>query len=321
MILYRKKLLIAIISLSSIVSCAQKENKINPVKMEKEIIAYQNKMYDKIQKFDKNPLYILQVNKNNCRVLITCNDIPHWMTFYNNIGESNPVFLNNYIPKSGIQMLRIQVFPKQGETYIAENADLNLKLLFSKDKNDGVDKYTSLMNAELPEDIGQKKLPYYEIKMPFDAKVPWDFSKDLELAQDLSKIVHIENKVVAKYEQLRSLLLEGDGLSFLKEVENSDLKSSSHLYATKEELLADDKEENMDITRSRLDVKNRIVKPIDNYEILFFHNKKLALLRDKNTKDDILNVEYDDPNGQGKDGASKPVILYMPAGTNEFKVW
>lgn len=321
MILYRKKILLAIITLFSLASCAQKENKVNPVEMEKEIIVYQNKMYDKIQKFDRKPLYILQVNKNNCRVLVSCNDIPHWMTFYNNIGESNPVFLNNYIPKSGMQMLTVQVFPKQGESYIAENADVDLKLLMANDKNDGVDKYVSLSNAELPEDIGQKKLPFYEIKIPFDAQVPWDFSKDLLSSQDLSKISDIEKKIVAKYEQLRSLLAKGDGLAFLKEVENSDLKSSSHLYATKEELLADDKEENMDITRSRLDVKNRVVKPIEDYEILFFYNKKIALLRNKNTKEEILNVEYDSPNGEGKDGASKPVLLYMPSGSSELKVW
>lgn len=198
---------------------------------------------------------------------------------------------------------------------------MDLKILYAKDKNDGVGSYIGLTKAELPEDIGQKKLRYYEIQIPFEAQVPWDFNKELDTAQDLSKIPNIENKVIAKYEQLRELLVKGDGLNFLKEVEHSDLKSSSHLYATKQELLADDKEENMDVTRSRLDVSNREVTPIIDYEIVFSANNKFVLLRKKKNKDHILNIEYDNPNGQGRDKATKPVILYLPQGSNELKVW
>jgi len=288
-------------------------------KMEKDIIAYQDKMYDKIEKFENKPLYVLQVNKNNCRVLVSCNDIPHWLTFFDNEGASTPLFLNNYIPKSGKQLITICVYPKEGQEYIADNADVDIKLKYAKNREDGVDKYINLSSVELPEDIGQRKLKYFELKIPFEAIVPWDFSQDLETAQDLSKISKIEDKVVYKYNQLRDLLECGNGLLFLKEVEYSDLKSCSHLYASKKELLEDDKHENMDITRSRLDVKNRKVSLIENYEIIFSANNKLVLLRNKKDKREIINVEFDGENGI--DGGTKPIILYMPAGSNELKVW
>lgn len=124
-----------------------------------------------------------------------------------------------------------------------------------------------------------------------------------------------------KCKQLRNFLIKGDGLSFLKEVENSDLKSSSHLYATKKELLADDKGENMDVNRSRLDFSNRKVLPIEDYEIIYSNNKKLVLVRKKKNKEEILQVEYDSPSGDGRDRVTKPVILYLPKNSSELKVW
>ncbi|MDN3673016.1 hypothetical protein QWY99_08125 [Flavobacterium branchiarum] len=306
-------------------SCAQhskndlKNNLKTGNKMHDDIIAYQDKMYDKIEKFDKKPVYILQVNKNNCRVLVSCNDIPHWMTFFDNTGESGPAFLNDYIPKSGKQLVTIQVYPKEGQEFIAANADLDIKLQYTKDKNDGVNTYTNLAHLQLPDNIGSKKLPYFELTIPFEADVPFDFSEDLETAQDLSKISNIEKKVVAKYNQLRDLLVNGDGLAFIKELEYSDLKSCSHLYGTKEELIADDKDENMDIIRSRLDVKNRKVSLIENYEIIFSAKNRLVILRNKKDKTEIITVEYEVP--KGIDRATKPVILYMPEGSDELKVW
>lgn len=319
--MFFKKVIVSVISLFFMNSCAQNlnDNLKKQKKMEKEIIAYQSKIYDKIEKFDTRPLYILQVNKNNCRVLVSCNDIPHWLTFFDNGGASTPLFLNNYIPKSGKQIITIQIYPKEGQEYIADNADLDIKLKFARDREDGLDSYINLCTLELPEDIGQRRLKYFEIKIPFEAKVPWNFSKDLETAQNLDKISNIEEKVIAKYNQLRELLVNGDGLSFIKEVEYSDLKSCSHLYASKQELLEDDKRENMDITRSRLDVQNRKVSLIENYEIIFCANAKLVLLRNKKDKREVISVEFD--GKRGIDGGTKPVILYMPAGSNELKVW
>ncbi len=196
---------------------------------------------------------------------------------------------------------------------------MDIKLKYAKDKDDGVNTYTTLAHAELPEDIGSKKLPYFELKIPFEAVVPFDFSKDLEMAQDLSKIPNIEEKVVAKYNQLRDLLVEGDGLSFLKEIEDSDLKLISCLYFTKKEMLIDDKSENADTDRVRTDVKNRKVYPIENYEMTFSANNRLVILRRKNDKEEMINVEYE--TEQGSQSLLRCTILYMPAGSNELKVW
>ncbi|RWX00577.1 hypothetical protein [Flavobacterium cerinum] len=313
--MYYNKLLTALFLIVIINSCAQEKGKQN----KKEIVEFQSKMYDKIKKFDKRPLYSLQVNKNNCRVLVLCNDIPHWLTFYENDGESMAPYLNNYIPKSGKQTVTVQVFPKEGEEYIAANADLDLKVRYAADKEDGVDTHRVLASAELPEDIGDRKLKYFEIKIPFEAKVPFDFSKDLEQAQELKNIADIEQKVVKKYQQFKELLVKGDGLSFAKEFEYSDLKSCTYLYATKEELIAADKSDNADISRVRLDVKNRKVHPITNYEMVFFAGGKLVLLRTAKDKKDMLRVEYD--TEAGTDGDEKPAILYRPAGSTELKVW
>ena len=105
----------------------------------------------------------------------------------------------------------------------------------------------------------------------------------------------------------------------MKEIEYCDLKSCSYLYATKQELITEDKVENMDITRLKLNVINRKVDAIENYEIGLYANNKLGLLRNKKDKTEILNVEFE--TDKGIDGATKPIILYMPAGSSELKVW
>lgn len=161
-----KKIIICVISLFFLNSCAQnsKDTLKKQKEMEKEIIAYQDKMYDKIEKFDNKPLYVLQVNKNNCRVLVSCNDIPHWITFFDNDGASTPLFLNDYILKSGNQIVKIQIYPKEGQEFIADNADLDIKLKYAKDKNDGVDTYTNLLHVELPEILGVKNYLILSLK-------------------------------------------------------------------------------------------------------------------------------------------------------------
>lgn len=288
--------------------------------MEEEIIAFQNKMYDKIQKFDTRPLYILQVNKNNCRVLILCNDIPHWLTFFENYGETQAIYLNNYIPKSGQQNITVQIYPKEGQEFIVENADVDVKLKYAKDKDDGVNTYQILNHSELSEAIRSQKLNYYELKIPFMAQVPWDISKELEMAQDLTKMPNIEQKVIEKYQHIRELIIDGNGLAFLKEYGYSDLKSCSYLYANKSELLVADREDNQEIKITKLNVKNRIVNSIRDYEVIFAANGKLVQLRYKKDKRDLIGYSFEKEDGS-IDGQEKPTLLYMPQGSNELKVW
>ena len=230
------------------------------------------------------------------------------------------LYLNNYILKSGVQNVTIQIYPKEGDKFIADNADVDLKLLYAKDKDDGVNTHLNLKKVELPEDIGKSKLPYFEIKIPFEAKVPWDYSKNLENAEDLSKIPDINEKILEKYKNLREMLVKGEGLSFLKEIENRELKAISYLYFTKNEILNDEQIEDIDVTISRLDVKNRKVYPIENYEFVFTNQNKLVLLRNKTTKDDLIGVEFDTEEN-GVDGSTKMLILYMPKGSNKLEVW
>jgi hypothetical protein len=313
---YNKSIIIILLLINN---CINNFNIKNQEKTSEEIIAYQNKMYEKIEKYKTRPMYLLQVNKNNCRVLVSCNDIPHWITMYENFGESMSLFLNNYILKTGDQTITLHIYPKSGQEYIAENADLDVKLKFAKDKEDGVDAYTNIINLELPGNIGEKKLPYFKLTIPFHATVPFDFSENLKTAQDLSKIRDINNTIIKKYEKMRKYLVKGDGLSFLKEMENSYLKSCSHLYATKQELLESDKNDNTDIKIANLNVKNRKVYSIENYEINFFCENKLVLLRNKNSKKEMLGVEFETENGI--DGHEVCVILYLPKDSNELKVW
>ena len=285
-----------------------------------DLLEYEIKKLDEIKVFNTQPVYALQLNKNLCRVLISCNNIPHWLTFYENYGESMLVPLNIYIPKSGKQLLTIQVFPKEGDKFIAENANADIRMIHMKDKDDSIQDFENLVELGLPENLGDLKLPYYEFTIPFDAVVPFDFSKELETAKDLSKVKNIEGLAVNKYNQLKEYIEEGKGKAFLDETKNFELRLISYNYFSKDEIIEDYKMGNSTTMNFfSPDIKNTKVSPIKDYEIVFGYNSKLITLRRFDNKDAILEIETE-KKGK-KEETSIYLTLFMPAGSNELKVW
>lgn len=273
-----------------------------------------------IAQFKTRPLYGVQVNKNNCRVVISCNDIPHWLTFYKNYGESMFAYLNNYIPKSGRQLITVQIFPKEGNEFIAQGAAVDIKILRAPDKDSPPKDYKTLLDTSLSDLLGDQKLAYYEMKVPFDATVPFDFSKELDEARDLKTIPNIEKLVYDKYNQLREYLIKGDALPYLQERKRSQTNFASYLYPTKEELLSDHGVDNIDENMLNVKAIGRGIPTLDNCEMIFAYGGKLALLKEKKTKKDAIRVIFN----KGKENEREietNVILYMPVGSNELKIW
>lgn len=315
--MYCKKLVLISYIFIALTSCGQEKKRIE---MKEQITVLRKEVISKIETYDTRPMYAVQINKNKCRVLIKCNDIPHWLTFYENYGESFLAYLNNYIPKSGKQLLTIQVFPKEGDKFIAENANADIRLVYMKDKDDSIQDFENLVELSLPENLGDLELPYYEFTIPFDAVVPFNFSKELETAKDLTKMKNIEEKVLAKYEQLKKMIEKGEGAEYVKQMDNKYTRVQNTLYGTEKELLATlNENDDSDIWLfSSKDVEYRRVPEFKNYEIVFGYNGKLVQLRSIKTKKTMIQIyvgeEYDEP-------AWDDIFLYIPAGSNELKVW
>lgn len=68
-------------------------------------------------------------------------------------------------------------------------------------------------------------------------------------------------------------------------------------------------------------LKDRKMDPIENYEINFYCNNRLVTLRNKNNKTSIIRINYMEEGYKEKSSSGRFVILYMPEGSNEFKIF
>jgi hypothetical protein len=209
------------------------------------------------------------------------------------------------------------------EKTLSDKAHVNVKIIYALDRHTSMDKFSVMQELNLPEALGDKNLPKYEIKGSFRADVPWDFSKELKNARDLTKISDIEERIVRKYRQLSRMLKDADAYNIIREREHSFLRTWNYNYFTKEEVpaLPESEDELYD-----LNLRGREMAPMANYEIVYFHHNKVAVLRDKDSKSSLLKVYYwedeeDEKAGEEKSNSYSFAALYMPAGSDELKIW
>lgn len=312
---YKLRLLLACFIFLNACSGQKKDNSM------KAVFEFENnEVVPNIQQYKTRPLYGVQINKNNCRVLITCNDIPHWLTFYENYGESMLAYLNSYILKSGAQSLKVEIFPKNGEEFLAPDASVDVKLLNAPDKDSPLADYKTLIDTSFSEVGRDEQLKYYELKLPFNAVVPYDFGKELSNAIDLQKIPDIEKRTYAKYNEIRRLIEEGDVSGYLTEQKKQQIRIASSLYATKEDVLSDQGSDNVDVNMLNTAAPKRRVMPLDSCELVFGYGGKLVLLREKKSKKKAVRVVIN----QGENNEEvfdTNILLYMPFGSHEIKIW
>jgi len=297
----------------TVCSCSQ-SNKPKTTPMNNNI----NEILKQIKHYNTSPVYNLQINKNGCRVLVETNNFPYGIlgNFYTNKGESMMIALNQYILKSGKQNIKLKIYSREGEDYITGFAHIDVKLYYNSNKDSGFNNFECLAKVGLPDDIVDKKLPYFEINIPFEAHVPYDFSGRLDSATDLKSIPDIEAKILEKFELKRNLIIDGNENKYNVDEKEGAIAIGSMLYATSAEF-----NEYLNVGREIYDLKlpGRKVMPIGNYEINFYNNNKLVTIVNKFNKEEILKVSYN-----YKDKPSDtwiPLVLYMPKGSSELKVW
>lgn len=295
----------------------------NKKEMEKEIINIYTEEANLMINYPNYPLYSLVVNKMKCRVVVRVNGLPHWIELTANHGESMALYLNSYLPKSGIQTLTVEIYPNEGVEYIPDGAVADFRLTYAPDRHKTeITDYEVLVEKSLPEDIGEMKLPYFEITIPFEATLPYDFSQELELAQNLEDIPDIEKLVVAKYNQLKKLMESGKGVEFVKEFKYQRFRSSNYLYATKTELLStinfNDNNSLILFCLSNGDIEYRKIPEFKDYEMVFGFGGKVVMLRSIKNKKTLFNVYV---GGEYSNPFWNTIYLFMPEGADELKVW
>jgi hypothetical protein len=309
-----KKIIFISLLISLTNSCAQK---ISKEKMETII----KTAYQQIPKHDKQPMYALQVDKKGCRASILVNG---WSVddYWNKGGYTVTETISPFFIKSGKQTITLKVYPREGVKYIDDLTYVALEIIYVPQKGCDMDKYQLLQIVKLPEDIKDKNLPYFEMTIPFEAKVPWDHSLFYENLQDLRKVPDIEKKLLAEYKKYVSMIENNEQEQYIERMFKNRKYEFETFYVDEKEIKDYLESDIKDVSP----LKNKEVQFLDtNYEIVYELNGRVAHLISKLDRESIIRVFYGDIITEGEHKGKKQseistgAKLILPKGKTEFE--
>ena len=305
-------------------SCGNAQVKTKTEKeMEQEIVKLEELIKEELQMvktYPEKPAYYLQINKTGCRLLVRVDDIPIGHHFVKNDGQSMLYPINDILFGSGKHTVSIQVYPCTEEAEITQNASVNIKVVHYKE----VGMPETLVELDTPEDIGTKKVPVYVDSISFNATLPFDHKKILAEAKDLRKVPDLEKKVLAHYNKVHQMMIDGKYYEYQK-MRLSTTWVLTDMNYLREDALRKAYIDSDDLFRFLCEPIDWILLPIENYEMVICGNGKLVYLRRKVELDNVLRANFYDTEEQKKlspnmrvVSASKFIALYMPKGSDEL---
>lgn len=344
-----KKLISLIIISASFLSCNQKgkvkqENSINNPLAMRDITKYisseaknitENNFVDKlnqqIKHYDKEPVYYLRINKQNCVVRIYLNDV----NIYDDYELSNvitPTEITNIL-SSGNQEVKIKMFPVDNlinedlgleneapATKLSSKANVEIEI-FKMDNKSAKDFSNEqlIVKKSNPSEAAGKE--FFEFTVPFIADVPYTF-EGWKKGQDLRKLDQdlVQKKAVEFYALVGDLFLNKEVDNWLKLKYPLTIRTMSSSYVDKiylQDLLQEYKND-----VNGYDYK---VEKIKDYDIEYMGGGKLIRLITRNQHPKLrgggaLLLKY------GEKGIYQPgITLYLPEGrdlaTQGFMMW
>ena len=116
--------------------------------------------------------------------------------------------------------------------------------------------------------------------------------------------------------EIRQLYEAGDVETYWNMVFDKYAQYANSLYQTPENI-SEDIEEDVILWGQH---KNRKIFPINDYETLFYAEGKIITLLERETRESVLKCSYTDEEGfECEDELT--IILYMPKGSNELRVF
>lgn len=217
--------------------------------------------------------YLLTMSSNGCNFRILVNDIPVY-GFWNSGAYSGSFPINSFITKSGIQNLKVELYPAYKHEDLGINSEEPLYLEIKK-RLDGqtLDDYVAVLTNPIPKI--QKGIPYYEYECTFEAEVPYTISI-LDECIRLDTIPNIEQLAVEKYNEIKELYEKQKFNEFQNQFLIRDRIIDITNYYKDKESEKENEEELNEMIKSF-----KKVAPINNYEIKFYSNNKLILLWSK----------------------------------------
>ncbi|SDF00673.1 hypothetical protein [Cellulophaga baltica] len=259
----------------------------------------------------KRPGYYLQINNQNCHYEIDINDLSCG-EFY----DPYPMYsvrlpLNLNILKSGEQKLSLKVLPDVGD-FIKESASLQLRLMRYDDMLDIENEFGKskvIWEWKMP-NVGEHKLPIFIFHTTFEAKVPYKLEILDLYATDLSVL---DKKVVLE-EVLKEFQLKKE--SIVNNTQDRDYlirhlnRAFVQIYPDNE-LLAKTVDDMM-IVENHMELQ-----PLENYEIRFYYNYKIATLVRKENKQSAIWFN----NTSKKEKSYQPYYIFKNKKTGTWHMW
>lgn len=314
-----KQLIFIIAFLLPVLCKGQKTENMN-TKIEKLL----NEQASLMKSYSVKPMYYIQVNKQECRVLVSVNGILMGHQFVKDKGETMLLPINYYLRSSGEFSYNIEVLPKKNDIYLTDKAWADVKIYYLEKKEQPLSDAIQVgKSLNLPTNIGGKRLKVFRDKSHFTAKLPFDYSDRLKNAKDLTTIPNLEQKVIDYYNRVHKWIIDCDLYTFLRETADVTVYKAEMLYLKKEDYSEFSKGAKVFFNIDG--VLDRKVLPIQNYEMVLCHDNKLVQLRSKDDLKTVLRVDYyeskEDKDANANTITTKNIMLYIPAGEDEFKMF
>lgn len=292
---------------------------------------YVDKVVSNIKHYDKEPIYYLRINKQNCLIEVYVNNVH----IYKDFEVSNlvtPIEVG-HILKSGKQSITVKMYPVGNlnnenlgvkdappVTKLEEGSQVSISVVTIDEKSPkSLDDEKLITKMTSPKDGTGKE--FYEFSFTFDAKVPYEF-EGWTKGQDIRKLDQdlVRKKAVEFYEMIGKIHVNKNLDDWLKLNYPSDIRTKSSYFRDRQniiETLAEYKED--------VEGANYTVKPIKDYKMEYMGDGKLLRLRQSSMEQDYrgrgaLCLTY------GEGGLYFPgITLYLPEGrdltTQGFMMW
>lgn len=288
------------------------------------------KVSSQIKQYDKEPIYYFRINKQNCLIEVSINDVKD----YDDYELSNvltPIKIG-HILKTGLQTVTVKMFPvgdlinkdlglenQAPATKLSDKAKVDISVVMMDNKSKkSLDDEKVITTQASPKDIAGKQ--HYEFSFTFNADVPYEF-EGWTKGQDLRKLDKelVEKKALEFYKMIGAVYNTKDIATMLKleylftcRVKQSFYRNKADIEGTLEQYVKD--------------VKNSgyKMKISENYTVNYQGNGKLLRLTNNSLDPDYrgggaLCLENDE-------GYYYPgITLYLPEGrdlaTQGFLMW
>lgn len=220
--------------------------------------------------------------------------------------------INSYILESGIQDIKVVLFPFNDNETIDVDADFQLKVFYIEDYNQEVISSIENIAFDLPDiSILDEKLPKWEYKNVFKTKIPYKV-KGWKNSKKMNDVSNIDYKIKDKFSQLKLFLENKQVDKFLKELSVSMDESTIFYYLTK-----DQSYESINDMKEFIKTPNIKVASLDGTIVRYYANGKLATLETKEGKPAIRIIEKSD-GYVGEE--SFPILLHIPQDSDNLEV-